>query len=98
MSKKLGSKGLEKFSLNSRHMITFLEPLVLLIPKLPFPSVPKFGVWIPLRRCVVSGLGLPHFVNRNLSTEDLYPSLLRANCGPDQRALSRSWSSPCDLG
>ena len=48
---------MEKYSLNNRHMIAFLDPFFVLIPKIPFSLVLKFGGWVPF------ALGVPHFVN-----------------------------------
>ena len=46
-------------------MMTFLNPLVVLAPKLLLSLVLTFGV----RVCVDSGFGVLHFVNRESSTE-----------------------------
>ena len=40
-------KCLETFSLNTRHVMTFLDPLIVLIFGMPFSLVLKFGVQVP---------------------------------------------------
>ena len=59
------SKMVGKISLNARHMMTLLDPVVVLMPKGPFSLVLQFGVKVPLWRRVGADLGVPPVVDRN---------------------------------